>query len=1141
MSDQQYALCVITEWGTPVTEWGRPNRAEDVPLVRHLRAQGYRVDGLPFHAITDERLAPYDAIIIPEYPQGESLTAYNLNWRLHPETLHAAESSIRRFVEAGGGLVLYGVCFFQGLLNGMQQMNRLLAPWEAEVLYEQVLDERHAYVYPLGEIFNQYAWTTNITPHLLTEGVHGVFYPTNSHHGPMTVPFRLSSEWSVLVSGMPSARSVPANPADMVVPFFFTDHQGTYVTSPPLVAIRSVGQGRVAVIGMSPVLAFFGVGHAGYGDVMLSRGDGQHPSNFGLLQERLYAWAAEPLHGTHGDSRWPTDDYAPPPPPIDWTQFSPGPSPTVPRRGLIGARTQRTGGSGSVADYVAAAAEAGLDFIGITEDFAQLTPECWDAVKAECAQASTERVLAVPGFFYRDAVGARWIALGECAYPDAHHCSDDGRRILVAHWILDALSPLTAPIDIGHNPRPAWTYAAMSAMAVRTYEHGILIDDALEAYLERQEIEDVVAPLVVDLIDAPAEVARSSAHWTGVLLSPDGVIRLNMMSDQRPLVPRSSAVSLREQLRLAFARHGLGGEERFFAGEGPMIIDWRGFNNVRAVQGCREPIAGHEQFVLHAAVESPAGLREITLYDGPHRLRRYTLAGETSYTLTCHLPHDRQRHLVLVATDQLGRQTLSAHMNSADLLFARNMCRDRSNTTSLAVLRQHDGRVFICGPATPYQRKTTMWPYFNPGFANPNGDHAAPYVDGGGGSLMSHGSLPELAYADIPTPEGIPASRMANPLACRDAIIQESDLIGWYANPRASAWVAADPVEEAPLYTATIRWTDFGKNAGDPGVTLVEGELVFLRDGVLDPRHAVNPQVLRMFGQCNESTNAAFSAVGLIGGDCSGAIPEGTPVFIAGELQPGGFITFYPSRLGAVTVMALDPGYQVVGEMQRPTSLVRFGLPLGGRTVRKGERVHYRLLATRGRVHAPPTDREWRDFAGAMGIGGDPAYQVTVRHGHCVGTNFLLDLESEGGYVRVDLTQAHLPIRLPVRVAGLNPVWGAWVADIARDTALPLGIIEREGVGYTTCDLTRGNTELFVGHPVICDRPDVPINALPEGEIWRVELHNPHADDIPVVARGTDGFPPLARFRYQGVIPAGASVVVRYEGSAACVSTASGH
>jgi hypothetical protein len=66
------------------------------------------------------------------------------------------------------------------------------------------------------------------------------------------------------------------------------------------------------------------------------------------------------------------------------------------------------------------------------------------------------------------------------------------------------------------------------AMAVKTYENGKLIDDAINAFLDRQEIEDILSPIVVDLLDGPARVAASAIHATDILAANQDDLRLQI-------------------------------------------------------------------------------------------------------------------------------------------------------------------------------------------------------------------------------------------------------------------------------------------------------------------------------------------------------------------------------------------------------------------------------------------------------------------------------------------------------------------------------------------------------------------------------------------------------------------------------------
>ena len=58
-------------------------------------------------------------------------------------------------------------------------------------------------------------------------------------------------------------------------------------------------------------------------------------------------------------------------------------------KGLIGAQTALSGGTGSVADFAAAATAAGLDFVIFLEDITQMTKEKLETLKADVAKSST--------------------------------------------------------------------------------------------------------------------------------------------------------------------------------------------------------------------------------------------------------------------------------------------------------------------------------------------------------------------------------------------------------------------------------------------------------------------------------------------------------------------------------------------------------------------------------------------------------------------------------------------------------------------------------------------------------------------------------------------------------------------------------
>src|SRR5262249_19630242 len=244
------------------------------------------------------------------------------------------------------------------------------------------------------------AYTNNVSPSPVSNGVHGIWYPTQPHYnGADTLPLAVDSQWQVVVRALPSARTVPVDlsqPSRPGPPGALVRPNGG--AAPPLFAIREVGEGRVAFLSQWPNYSIGAGTKWLYDREVLSKGLNGKASDFGRLLENTLRWLAEPSLAskavggyTTGPERLQspnrsakvTQQFAEP----AWK----GADPQLlqpPRdrlfKGLIGAQTALSGGHGSVADHAAAAKQAGLDFLVILEDFAALDAAKLAQLKADC-------------------------------------------------------------------------------------------------------------------------------------------------------------------------------------------------------------------------------------------------------------------------------------------------------------------------------------------------------------------------------------------------------------------------------------------------------------------------------------------------------------------------------------------------------------------------------------------------------------------------------------------------------------------------------------------------------------------------------------------------------------------------------------
>ena len=81
------------------------------------------------------------------------------------------------------------------------------------------------------------------------------------------------------------------------------------------------------------------------------------------------------------------------------------------------------------------------------------------------------------------------------------------------------------------------------------------------------------------------------------------------------------------------------------------------------------------------------------------------------------------------------------------------------------------------------------------------------------------------------------------------------------------------------------------------------------------------------------------------------------------------------------------------------------------------------------------------------------------------GTKFLLELEPEDGGFAGAVSQSDLPIRLPVRVADMNPNWTfAWF-DLDRKEWFPSAVDQVINQGFFTLDTRRARIVFLPATP----------------------------------------------------------------------------
>ncbi|HUS81470.1 MAG TPA: hypothetical protein VM283_09405, partial [Armatimonadota bacterium] len=217
--------------------------------------------------------------------------------------VRAAEALLGQFLDEGGGLLYTGITEYGmwGMEGGTEEVDRFLAPYDARVLSEQVEEQDKGLLIPsLG--MSALAWTGNVQPHEITEGVRGLLYPVDFAWSYYTHPLQVGAQWEVLVKASPSARTITTTLGKGGMSGLGQERQpGSIAGEPALVAVRQAGPGRLGLwptVGSPYLIDGY---HPFWGGGLTMEGtDRAKPSDGRPLLLNLLRWLGAPSQGKLG-------------------------------------------------------------------------------------------------------------------------------------------------------------------------------------------------------------------------------------------------------------------------------------------------------------------------------------------------------------------------------------------------------------------------------------------------------------------------------------------------------------------------------------------------------------------------------------------------------------------------------------------------------------------------------------------------------------------------------------------------------------------------------------------------------------------------------------------------------------------------
>ena len=1063
----------------------------DEQHLEHAKEAGLTPDVVEAKNLSWDRLRRYNVVVVYHMPHPDEG-----RW---PAEFEAIPALLTRFVNAGGGLFSAGLCASHGQ---NQVHNDLLRPFEMTAPYERIVESDPARIYKMPSMFgHRFMLTTEIAPgHPVTAGVRALwsYFPNDGKTlGEFPHPLVPQSDaWTVIVWGSPTSRSVR-------MPNFgeATDETSepavTYAQRPPLMAVRDLGKGRVAVTVMNQSHLIFNGWHFAYDGIALATGDGSTPSAWETLLLNTYRWLAapslesgslggfQPVQDVQGKAQAEYDKAVRVG--FDRTVFGP-PSGTH-FKGLIGARTAYSVGSGTVADYVAAAKAADYAWIVFAEHYEEMTEAAWGQLAADCKRATSltgadDDFWAIPGIEYPDQCGNRFISFGP------------GMGWLKPEWLerkrfganedmnVNYRFPDTILFELRNNKLDPHYIGHYYSLAIETYRGAeqTCTSNELAQYARLQYLRYNLHPTAIHFVDEPSHIATAAATGFQNFLCETALS--NLLA--RITGPTSRYCHINHPVPL-------------YISEGPRISAWQGS---RTGLGARDRFIGGEpiqHWEVRLAAEGDQPIQEVRLANGPFLLRRQR-PNTPSFDQVYHGFHDRQHNLFATVVDQAGRRAVTSCLITLTLRNHLVNCTDNRN--------------IILGGQYGHSRQPPRG--FEMYFQRVYLGCLAP-------------GWPLLQNVREPLQPLNPIDDRHEYFASKDIVILDEPLLATWPpglvahGGKTNGYPEADDlaVEDFDCRRRTYRLTT-GKD--NPELLLVETAVTFKRELHLSDGVHLDLSVARVGSRQSVPTDFQALAKGDARRmDIRRRFRDG--LSWSGDVSPGEYVAAVPVLTGAAAIMPLDQPMLWWGECHEKRAQLRAGIDLPS-VVRPGDRFAARYVYAVGRFGEPIDSPQFADIIEQLGLAGEVPYTVETDAGKVVDTTLLLTVAADGGAFSAKVSQAALPVDgLTVKVEGVNNNWSAGI--YGRDNGILSRIGGRDGVVWANIDISR-DRDLFIGNLLTCDAAELILIFL-EGDDkgCTFQAHNPTDAAIVTTVRSHPRFTRIRPVAREVRVPSGSTVEVR--------------
>ncbi|HEY3418704.1 MAG TPA: hypothetical protein VGM23_17655, partial [Armatimonadota bacterium] len=651
-------------------------------------------------------------------------------------------------------------------------------------------------------------------------------------------------------------------------------------------------------------------------------------------------------------------------------------------------------------------------------------------------------------------------------------------------WFCDVGWPVNIPMSIKDNTTEFWNYRVSEAMPVYIYRDNKLAEDNRRPWEELVDNYEYPSPVSLHVLDDPAQVAQAARDANTYVLATS--------------LPTFNG-------RSGGGYFTISNHAKVFISTGPLIDRFQAINFYRTTLGSRE-VPGSYRYRVFIKAHADKPIARVELWGGDEPLRTYR-PNTKEFSVAVDEVHDRQRGLWLKVVDADGGEARATGIMVHDKMSCFVWCGDLENSLPYGLGVTPEGSVFQYGIATrvkssfqgidgPASSGFDMWSY------------VPAYTDTSSPAVGTLGKV-YLITADgkhLPDAGEWYTSRVSMPYGTRDIMIERltaTRAVNWQDyvpkfQPTINAWYPYTKNHDVAAFDLVHEDADLHRDATEPGLQWDTGTLTFKQAVTLSSKVAMN-LVLSEFNS-NEAKNTTVAYTR------AGELPAGHSTI---KLGKGGYLT-WGGKIGNVTVFSLDDDLTVDVNYDGTHVHPSFGYNFPGRQFAPGDKLNYRMLIMRWPTGVPFTAGLDARVAEALSLAdGTPRYTVIPKRGSVLGSQLFLDLQAQDGIFAGRISRAFFPLRLPVRIYGLNPRWTAtvWHKGIAGQILVPL-TPRPGGPAYFSLDLAKESGDLFVGSVATCDQPSLWLRALQrtDGGV-DILAHNPGETPVTTTITGAPGGP----------------------------------